>query len=1048
MGDGQGRERRVDCDPAPHPPYRGRMPRSVTVLLVAADGADYLRQTLEAIRAQTRPPDQLVVAQLGSSPVTAGIVDRAKPTAHVRVPARSGFGDALAAGAKAARTDAGGDDEWLWLLATDNAPEPDALEQLLRAVDLAPSVAVAGPKQMQWDAPDYLRSFGETMTRYGGAVELAEPELDQAQYDRQSDVLGVAAGGMLVRAELWWQLGGFDPALPAVDDALDFCVRARLAGHRVQLVPAARVRSGGVAAPGTRLLGITTPPARRARLARQAQLHRRLVYAPLLAVVPHWLSIVPLGLLRALGQLLRKRPGAAPAELLAAGIVLVTCFAPVIRARGRLSRTRTVGWAAVAPLRISGREVRHRRALVRENGRPTRHRLSAGFAGGGGLATVGAAAAVSIVLNWPLLGAPQLVGGALLPVGDLTALWGAVGWGWHPIGQGFFGPADPFALVLAALGTVTFWHPATAIALLWIGALPLAAFGGWLAAAAVTRRPALRIVGAIVWAAAPTVLVSLNAGRIGAVLVHLALPFAMVAAISARRSTTAAALLALLGALIAASAPSLLPLLALGWAAGVVAPALRGRPPGTRLLLVPLPTLVLFTPLALEQARYGSPLGLLADPGPVVPPAGHPALLGLPEPVVQALQLGAGWPDWLGPLWSGLATPLGQVGDAAVLFVWAMAAPLALLALAGLLWPRRSAPLPAALALAGGVLAAVLATKLQVLAVGTERVPAWPGAALSVAWLGLVAAALHGLDRLSASGELPFGNRLAAFTASVRRVATTVIGIAATAALLVAGSPLLVGTLLGTSAVHGGTGETVPAIVSAKAQSAPHLGMLSLTPQPDGGVREHLSRGAGDTLEGTSTLHGTAAFGEGETLTDLAAALVQPSGEDLGPVLRRLQIGFVLLQPGNGSVGSAATRSEAAAALGTNPALSPVGITPSGTLYRYVGAPSSLGVAPLDQGPGNTATPLGLAVLLVQLVVLGVALLLALPTGRVARQLWPEPPLVAPPGDVAATHAAHRRSEPRRALAPEQAMARDLLRREAEPEPEPQPEPVRPGVPA
>jgi hypothetical protein len=193
-------------------------------------------------------------------------------------------------------------------------------------------------------------------------------------------------------------------------------------------------------------------------------------------------------------------------------------------------------------------------------------------------------------------------------------------------------------------------------------------------------------------------------------------------------------------------------------------------------------------------------------------------------------------------------------------------------------------------------------------------------------------------------------------------------------------------------------------------------------------------------------LHSTAAFGEGETLTDLAAALVQPSGEHLGPVLKRLQIGFVLLQPGDGSVGAVATRSEAAAALGTNPVLAQVSTLPTGTLYRYVDAPATLGIAPLDTGPANTATPLGVLVLLVQLVVLGVALLLALPTGRVARQLWPEPPLVAPPGDVAATHAAHRRAEPRRVLAPEQAMARDLVRVESQAAPEP--EPVRPGVPA
>jgi hypothetical protein len=329
-----------------------------------------------------------------------------------------------------------------------------------------------------------------------------------------------------------------------------------------------------------------------------------------------------------------------------------------------------------------------------------------------------------------------------------------------------------------------------------------------------------------------------------------------------------------------------------------------------------------------------------------------------------------------------------------------------------------------------------------VLSLGTERVPAWPGPALSVAWLGLVAAALHGLDRLSASGELPFGGRIAAAAASARRIAATVIGLAATAAIVVAASPLLVGVLLGTSAVHGGTGATVPALVAAEAQSAPHLGLLTLTPQPDGGVREHLSRGAGDTLEATSTLHGTAAFGEGGALTRLAAALVQPSGDDVRPVLDRLRIGFVLLQQGDGSGGAAATRSEAAAALGTNAALTPISTTANGTLYHYVGASPGFGVAPLEAGPANTATPVGVAVLLVQLVVLGVAFLLALPTGRVARQIWPEPALVAPPGDVAATRAAHRRAEPGRPAVPEQVMARELAAAE------PVPEPVRRGVPA
>ena len=52
----------------------------------------------------------------------------------------------------------------------------------------------------------------------------------------------------------------------------------------------------------------------RRRLARTAQLHRRLVYAPAAAVPFHWLALLPLAVLRSVGLLFAKRPGAVAGE--------------------------------------------------------------------------------------------------------------------------------------------------------------------------------------------------------------------------------------------------------------------------------------------------------------------------------------------------------------------------------------------------------------------------------------------------------------------------------------------------------------------------------------------------------------------------------------------------------------------------------------------------------------------------------------------------------------------------------------------------------------
>ena len=47
---------------------------------------------------------------------------------------------------------------------------------------------------------------------------------------------------MLVRRDVFDALGGFDPAFAPHADDVDLCWRAHLAGHRVVVVPQARVR--------------------------------------------------------------------------------------------------------------------------------------------------------------------------------------------------------------------------------------------------------------------------------------------------------------------------------------------------------------------------------------------------------------------------------------------------------------------------------------------------------------------------------------------------------------------------------------------------------------------------------------------------------------------------------------------------------------------------------------------------------------------------------------------------------------------------------------
>lgn len=933
------------------------MQARVTAIIVARNGAPHLERTLEALRRQTRQPDTVIAVDCGSSDATSELLAAFGPTQFISADASLSFGAAIDAAVRVLDEPAG-DHEMLWLLAQDSAPEPGALRSLLAELEISPSVAVAGPKIMEWVADDYIHDFGQSMTPYGSSVTLVESELDQEQHDALSDVLAVSAGGMLVRHSVWNRLGGFDPALPVVDDSLDFCVRARLAGYRVSVVAAARVSSAGDGVAGPDGSPSGRARRRRVRAERSAQLHRRLVYSPAWALPVHWLSLIPLAFLRAVVDLLRKEPGAIPGEFAAAGAAAVH-GGRVRAARARLAATRTLGWSSISSLRFSAADVRRRNALTREaaltGARGDRPEIR--FFSGGGAWVLLAAAVAGVAVLAPLIGTPALVGGGLLPLSTTVGdLWANAGHGWRDIGLGFTGAADPFALVLAILGTLTFWSPSFALVLVYLLALPLAAVGAWMAATRLTHRGSIRAVAAVLWALAPTFLTALAAGRPGAIIVHLLLPWLFFAGFAAARSWSASGSAALLFAAIVACAPSLAPALLVGWLICVLVSGRRVM----RFIGIPLPALALAVPLIWDQGMRGTWLALLADPGVPLPGAAVPTwqlILGFP-----AGEFG-GWPQLL-QLWGGDGAVAGFV-------VPLLLIPLAVLALLALLLPGARGAAFALLAAVLGLATAIGAGVLSVATLGSQAVSIWPGAGLSLYWLGIV-------------GGVVFAAR------GLHRVAVVPLMVSAVAVAVVA-LPLAAALPLGTSVVHESAGRTQPAFVTAEAAVQPRVGTLQITPQPDGGILATIVRGTGERLDAQSTLDSTATTisTEQARLATLAGNLASQSGLDASADLARFGISFVLLRPaavdpttwgGNAAVTprAAGTTTRTTTSLDGNAALVPVGDTAFGRLWRSVTPPDAAINGEIPAGAGGA---FGLVTSLIAAVVIGATVLLSIPTG-------------------------------------------------------------------
>ncbi len=276
-----------DSGPGPPPAVA-----TVTVVLVLRGPASALPQTLDSLARQTRRPDRLVVVDLGESGnavetvrTHAALAAAVPDTTYVTVPAATSVAAAVHAAldddalrdapavprghrAPEVGRDAGAapvqPTEHLWVLTCDSAAAPMTLVRLLDAVRSSQSVAVAGPKLLDWTVPGALRSVGIQLTRSGRLIPLpVVGEPDQGQYDRRSDVLAVPATGMLVERGLFDHLAGPDRAFGSFGADVDFSWRAHQAGRRVVVVPRATLRTGAPA-----LDSDLRPPRRRTRRRR------------------------------------------------------------------------------------------------------------------------------------------------------------------------------------------------------------------------------------------------------------------------------------------------------------------------------------------------------------------------------------------------------------------------------------------------------------------------------------------------------------------------------------------------------------------------------------------------------------------------------------------------------------------------------------------------------------------------------------------------------------------------------------------------------------
>ncbi len=500
----------------------------VVAVVVVHDPGPWFSDTVDALGAQDYPNLRylFIVAVDDATTMRSGDTDLAviEQTIHDRIPAayvraldaNPGFASAANEVLRLVEGDQG-----LFLIAHDDvAPDPGALRAMVEELYRSNAGAV-GPKFVEWDAPNVLQSVGLGLDRFGEIAPVVEPgEVDQEQHDGVRDVFVVPSAFMLVRADLFRALGGFDTAIDFYGEDVELCWRIHHSGARVVVAPAARVRHMQALAERRPDLGHGARRARHrmravATLTGGARLPGRSVELVLLTLVELVVGIFT-GRFAEAWNSLRALVGLVPRT-------------PALLARRR----------HVHPIRrVPEREVYslQERGSARLNSYLRSHD-TATYVAQDVQVRRWRQSATTPVFAWLAVIAGVLVGGrsfidhGVPPVGEFLTFPASPAdllrtflSGWNPNGIGATSANPPGWAALAFGSVLTLFHMGLLQTVLVLGLVVVGVAGTWRVTAVFPSTRA-RLAALVVYAASPLVAGSMSAGRLTVLVVYATIPW-------------------------------------------------------------------------------------------------------------------------------------------------------------------------------------------------------------------------------------------------------------------------------------------------------------------------------------------------------------------------------------------------------------------------------------------------------------------------------------------------------------------------------------------
>ena len=504
----------------------------VVASMVVYQPGPWFVESLQALAAQTYPQLQTLFLVVGTQDGDGEGIDTdltelihsVLPQAVVRhIDGNPGFG--LVSNEVARLVD--GEGGFFCLLHDDVALEPEAIERLIEETYRS-NAGLVGPKLVEWDDPTILQSVGLNVDRIGEVEPLiGDNEKDQEQHDSVRDVFALSSACLLIRSDLFRELGGFNRQIDFFGEELDLCWRAHLSGARVLIVPAAKARHrNGIDSRATNVERTSAQARNRVRtvvtLSGGLQLPFVMLQMLVASVVQVVAGIFGGGFTAALASL-------------RASLAVIIDLPYVLRRRSEVRPLRLVAASEIHDLQVSGSArfssfVRRRSRRIQQASLAQKDRKDA--VKHQRFVTNVFIAIIAFVLlgsrSFVLHGVSRI--GEFLPMRAVSesprALVTSFVSGWTQGGFGSAGSNSSGYVLMALAGAISFGRTGALQTVLIIGTVFVGAFGMWKVPTGYFSLRA-RAIGMAMYVAVPLPYVALSKGRLSDLLVYAALPWVL-----------------------------------------------------------------------------------------------------------------------------------------------------------------------------------------------------------------------------------------------------------------------------------------------------------------------------------------------------------------------------------------------------------------------------------------------------------------------------------------------------------------------------------------